>query len=360
MQTLSAGAATTKPACLTDRSCGEAVNEPTFKADERAREACDWALDQLGLSEAVFCPASADAGFRRYFRLSVGDRSWIVMDAPPATEDCHPYLRVGSLMTAAGLHVPEVRASDLNRGFLLISDLGRRTYLDAIKTNTENLNLLYRDAISALVAWQRASRAGVLPDYDARLFHSELQLFLDWYLGRHLNVRLTTDECAEIRGAFDALVASIGSQPRVYVHRDYMVRNLMVSDPNPGIIDFQDAMWGPIAYDPICLLKDAFVSWPDTCVEDWLAQYHAEASSARLPIPGWSAFRRDCDLTGLQRHLKVLGIFARIRYRDGKPSYLEDTPRFVQYVMQVVTQYRELAPVQKVFERYVLPAVGFQ
>lgn len=334
------------------------VSEPKFETDDRARCARDWALDQLGLPEAVFSPASADAGFRRYFRLRVDGRSWIIMDAPPATEDCRPYLRVGSLMAAAGLHVPEVRASDLRRGFLLISDLGQHTYLDAIMTHVGSPERLYRDAIAALVAWQRASKPGILPDYDSSLLKRELRLFLDWYLGRHLKVILTADDRAEIWGVFDNLIASIGSQPRVFVHRDYMVRNLMVSNPNPGIVDFQDAMWGPIAYDPICLMKDAFISWPSSRVDEWLAEYHGAASYAHLPVPRWSEFRRDCDLAGLQRHLKVLGIFARIRYRDGKPQYLEDAPRFVRYVMQVVRRYRELSSLQKAFERYVLPSVA--
>lgn len=333
------------------------VSEPKVETDDRARCARDWALEQLGLQEAVFSPASADAGFRRYFRLSVDKRSWIIMDAPPATEDCRPYLRVGSLMAAAGLHVPEVLASDLGRGFLLMSDLGKHTYLDVITAHVESPDRLYRDAIAALVAWQRASKRGILPDYDSSLLKRELRLFLDWYLGRHLNVILTADDQAVIWGAFDDLTASIGSQPRVFVHRDYMVRNLMVSNPNPGIIDFQDAMWGPISYDPICLMKDAFVSWPSSRVDEWLAQYHGAASKSRLPIPRWSEFRRDCDLAGLQRHLKVLGVFARICYRDGKTQYLKDAPRFVRYVMQVVRHYPELSALQKAFERYVLPSV---
>lgn len=336
------------------------VSEPLFEPDDRALEARDWALAQLGFSEAVFSEASADAGFRRYFRLCMDGCSWIVMDAPPATEDCRPYLRVGSLMAAAGLHVPEVLASDLDRGFLLVSDLGKCTYLDAIAVNSGDPDVLYREAIAALVIWQRASQPGVLPTYDSGLFQRELQLFLDWYLGRHLNIGLTADERDELQNAFDFLTASIGSQPQVYVHRDYMVRNLMVSNPNPGIIDFQDAMWGPIAYDPVSLVKDAFVSWPEVQVEEWLARYHGEAVSADLPIQSWPIFRRDCDLVGIQRHLKVLGVFARIRYRDGKPRYLEDAPRFIRYLMQVIFHYQELAPLEKVFERYVLPVAGLQ
>lgn len=327
----------------------------SLSADTRAAQAYAWACQALALPQAAFAPASADASFRRYFRISDGGRSWIVMDAPPQQEDCRPFVRVAALLRDAGVHVPAVLAQDLESGFLLLSDLGRQTFLEAM--NEADAERLFVAAIDALILWQRASRPQVLPDYDEALLRRELNLFPDWYLARHLGVTLQQAERDALETVFARLVAEALAQPRVYVHRDYMPRNLMLSQPNPGVLDFQDAVYGPIAYDPISLFKDAFHSWPAQRVEWGLRCYHQRAGAAGLPLPSWPQFRRDCDWIGLQRHLKILGIFARLTHRDGKPRYVADTPRFVRYVMEVVPAYPELAPLQALFERHILTQV---
>ncbi|WP_366943248.1 phosphotransferase [Nevskia sp.] len=320
-------------------------------------------MNALTLADAHFAPASADASFRRYFRVSAQGQSWIVMDAPPEREDCGPFLKVGALLLDAGVNVPQVVAQDLDQGFLLLTDLGRQTYLDVI--NEANADALFAPAIAALIRWQRASKPGVLPDYDAALLARELALFPDWYLARHLGIRLSGADLADWNTVCERLIAAALAQPKVYVHRDYMPRNLMLSAPAPdvqvGVLDHQDAVHGPIAYDPICLFKDAFLSWPEARVDGWLRQYHAAGSAAGLPLnPDYAAFRRDADWIGVQRHLKVLGIFARINYRDGKPKYLADTPRFIRYVIDVARRYPELAPLAGLFERLVLPRVPLE
>jgi len=332
------------------------VTASTAALDDRAVLARDWALESLSLADAGFAPASADASFRRYFRVSSGAQSWIVMDAPPAREDCRPFLKVGALLHQAGVNVPQVVAQDLEQGFLLLTDLGRQTYLDVI--NEANADALFAPAIEALIRWQLASQPGVLPDYDAALLARELALFPDWYLTRHLGITLSGADLADWNTVCERLIAAALVQPKVFVHRDYMPRNLMLSAPLPqpqvGVLDHQDAVYGPIAYDPICLFKDAFLSWPEACVDGWLRQYHATGLAAGLALQAdYAAFRRDADWIGVQRHLKVLGIFARINYRDGKPKYLADTPRFVRYVTDVARRYEELAPLASLFERLV-------
>ena len=324
-------------------------------ADVRAAQAYRWACGVLSLPQAGFAPASADASFRRYFRIRDGARSWIVMDAPPAQEDCRPFLHVAALLRQAGVHVPEVLGQDLEAGYLLLSDLGLQTMLQAI--TPDNADALFRDAIDALIVWQQASRPAVLPPYDEALLRRELNLFPDWYLGRHLGLSLDPAGRGALEGQFRLLIDAALAQPQVYVHRDYMPRNLMLSRPNPGVLDFQDAVYGPLAYDPISLFKDAFMSWPAERVEWGLRTYHQRAAAAGLTVPDWPQFRRDCDWIGLQRHLKILGIFARLTHRDGKPRYVADTPRFVRYVMEVLPAYPELAPLRGLFERQVLPRV---
>lgn len=278
------------------------------------------------------------------------------MDAPPAQEDCRPFIAIAGLLAEAGVHVPRIIAQDLERGFLLLSDLGRQTYLDVL--TEANADALFEPAIDALIAWQRASRPGVLPEYDEALLRRELALFPDWYLARHLNLTLTGAALASWQQLCDRLVENALAQPRVYVHRDYMPRNLMLSTPNPGVLDFQDAVYGPIAYDPICLFKDAFLSWPEARVEAWLRRYHERAAAAGLPVPAWPQFQRDAALIGLQRHLKVLGIFARINYRDGKPKYLADTPRFLRYAQTAAQAEPMLAPLAQLLEQEILPRAG--
>nr|WP_028080304.1 phosphotransferase [Solimonas soli] len=324
---------------------------PTTEPDARAAAARDWALQQLALDEARFAPASADASFRRYFRVEAGQRSWVVMDAPPEREDCRPFIRVAQLLDEAGLHGPRVLAQDLARGFLLLADLGRQTYLHRIQAGGADAEALMSDAIDALIRWQLASRPGVLPPYDAALLQRELALFPDWYVARHLQTSLSATQAERLAGIERLLVASALAQPRVYVHRDYMPRNLMVSTPNPGIVDFQDAVEGPLAYDVVSLFKDAFLSWPADQVERWRALYVQRARKAGLPLADDGEFARQFDWMGVQRHLKVIGIFARINYRDGKPHYLADVPRFIGYVREVAQRYRELTPLLQLFDQ---------
>ncbi|MDB5972413.1 MAG: aminoglycoside phosphotransferase [Hydrocarboniphaga sp.] len=317
--------------------------------DPRRDQARDFALQALVLSDAAFEPASTDASFRRYFRLSAGERSWIVMDAPPAQEDCAPFIRIAGMMEQAGLHVPKVLAQDLQRGYLLLSDLGRQTWLNVI--SEANADALFASAIDALLRWQLASKPGVLPAFDEPLLRRELALFPDWYVARHLRSVFTTEQSAIWNHVQGLLVKSALAQPQVYVHRDYMPRNLMLSTPNPGVLDFQDAVYGPISYDAVSLLKDAFLSWPQQRVETWARQYWQRARDAGLPVrEDFDAFFQDFEWMGVQRHLKVLGIFARIHYRDGKPKYLADTPRFVRYLRQTATRYAGLAPLLRLFD----------
>jgi len=271
------------------------------------------------------------------------------MDAPPEREDCNPFINVAALMYGAGVHVPEVIAHDLDRGFLLLSDLGTTTYLKAL--TDQNADALFSDAIDALIKWQLASREGVLPPYDEALLTRELELFPDWYMSRHLGVQPDAEQRKFLDELFASLVATSLAQPKVYVHRDYMPRNLMVSAPNPGVLDFQDAVHGPITYDVVSLFRDAFISWPEEQALDWTVRYWERAKRAGLPVGAdFGAFYRDFEWMGLQRHLKVLGIFARIHYRDGKAGYLDDTPRFLTYARNVAERYVELQGLLKLFD----------
>ncbi len=272
------------------------------------------------------------------------------MDAPPPREDCRPFVRIAKLLADAGVHAPTVLSQDLEQGFLLLTDLGTTTYLQAL--NDDNADALFGDALDTLVRWQLATREGVLPPYDEALLRRELELFPDWYVVRHLGHALSDAERQSLDAIFDRIIASNLAQPNVFVHRDFMPRNLMHTKPNPGVLDFQDAVLGPISYDVACLFKDAFISWPEERVLDWTIRYWERARRARLPVPShFGDFFRDVEWMGLQRHLKVLGIFARIRHRDGKSGYVEDTPRFIAYVRPVVERYRELQPLARLIDR---------
>ena len=318
--------------------------------DDRFRALDAWLREALDGDVARVEPASADASFRRYFRVFSSDGTRIAMDAPPAREDSRPFVRVSQLMRDAGLNAPEVIRHDLAQGFLLVSDLGTRPYLEALE-NAADVDRLFGDATTALVRWQSATREGVLPEYDERLLRRELELFPDWYVARHLGVDLTPSQRQSLDQLFAAIVARNLSEPRVFVHRDYMPRNLMVCDPNPGILDFQDAVHGPISYDVACLYRDAFVSWDEQRVLDGTIRYWEKARAARLPVRAdFSDFWRDVEWMGLQRHLKVLGIFARLCHRDGKAGYVADTPRFIGYVRQTVGRYDELAPLGRLLD----------
>ncbi|OHC26961.1 MAG: aminoglycoside phosphotransferase [Pseudomonadales bacterium RIFCSPHIGHO2_02_FULL_60_43] len=291
---------------------------------------------------ATLTSASSDASFRRYFRWQGAGRSLIVMDAPPPQEDCAPFVKVANLLAEAHLNVPQILAADLERGFLLLNDLGRQTYLDVI--NEDNADELFADALQALLAFQRLSMTTPLPHYDDALLRRELQLFPEWYVQRHLGVEFSEEQQALWQRASQLLIDSALAQPKVLVHRDYMPRNLMLSEPNPGVLDFQDAVYGPVTYDVTCLFKDAFLSWPEARVSSWLGQYWQQALEAGVPVqPVLDDFLRASDLMGVQRHLKVIGIFARICHRDGKPKYLGDVPRFFSYIEAVLARRPELA-----------------
>ncbi len=291
---------------------------------------------------ASLTPASSDASFRRYFRWQAEGRSLILMDAPPPQEDCRPFVRIAALLADSGVHVPRILAQDLERGFLVLDDLGRQTWLEVL--NADNADALFEQALQALVRFQCMPGADALPPYDDALLRRELQLFPDWYLQRHLGVELNEVQRDQWQRICDLLVGSALAQPRVFVHRDYMPRNLMLSEPNPGILDFQDAVHGPISYDVTSLFKDAFLSWPEARVQAWLQRYWQLAREAGLAVPAeFAEFQRMSDLMGVQRHLKVIGIFARICHRDGKPKYLADVPRFFAYIEAVLARRPELA-----------------
>ena len=306
---------------------------------------------RYGLRAEALAPASSDAGFRRYFRVpSESGRSFIVMDAPPEHENTPQYLKVCALMREAGLNVPEVFEADLDAGFALISDLGNQTYLDVL--NEENAAKLMDAATTALVTWQKASRPGVLPEYDRAVLERELELFPEWYVKRHRGVEWDETERKWWAMTKEFILKNNLREAQVFVHRDFMPRNLMVSDPMPGVIDFQDALYGPVSYDIASLLRDAFVSWGESFVLDTTIRYWEKARRAGIPVPeDFGVFYRDVEFMGVQRHLKVLGIFARINYRDGKPKYLADTPRFIDYVRKTSQRYSELSPLMHLIER---------
>jgi hypothetical protein len=308
-----------------------------------------WLAPQLGVSFHL-TPASEDASFRRYWRATLADGgTYVAMDAPPDKEDCRPFVRVAHMLSAAGVHAPEIIAQELDQGFLLLSDLGSRTYLEAL--NDANSAALIADATETLLRWQLATRAGELPPYDEALLRREMNLFPQWYVGRHLKKELSAAQKERLESVFFLLVKSALAQPTVYVHRDYMPRNLMVCEPNPGVLDFQDAVRGPITYDVVSLVRDAFVSWEEERVLDWVVRYWDTARSRGLPVDAdFGEFWRALEWMGLQRHLKVLGIFARINYRDGKSKYLQDTPRFIGYARSVSRRYRELAPLARLLD----------
>ncbi len=312
----------------------------TLETTDHRREALEtWAsgiLGELLRSE----PASSDASFRRYFRLYHSGGTVIAMDAPPEREPCDRFVEVAGLLAAGGINVPRILAKDLARGFLLLSDLGRQTYLDVLEP--ANADALFAEAVDTLVRLQGIAVPAGLPGYDAALLWRELDLFRDWYLGQHLGRAGEPGLLDAFSTLGETLVTRILAQPRVLVHRDYMPRNLMAGTP-PGVLDFQDAVLGPISYDPLCLFRDAFVSWPDEQVQGWLGLYWQKARAAGLPVPvNLHEFLCDCDVIGVQRHLKVIGIFARIRHRDGKPRYLEDVPRFLAYLRAAAGRRPEL------------------
>lgn len=319
---------------------------------ERIGQIRNWLVELFPGRAFALVPASADASFRRYFRATFDDgMTRIVMDAPPVHEDVRPWLHVQRLFAAAGAHVPEVLAQDIERGFLLISDLGSTTYLSALAAGMD-ADSLYRAALDTLIDIQRTSRPGALPAYDRTLLERELGLFPEWYLGRHLGLELDTAEQNALAAVFEKILAVNLAEPCVFVHRDYHSRNLMVDGARPGVIDFQDAVYGPITYDLVSLFKDAYVEWDEEQTLDWLARYWEKAKKAGLPVAAdFGVFFRDYEWMGVQRHLKVLGIFARLKHRDGKDGYLKDMPRVAAYLRASCARYGELAPLLRLLDK---------
>jgi aminoglycoside/choline kinase family phosphotransferase len=300
----------------------------------------------------TLAPASEDASFRRYFRVRLADgRSFVVMDAPPEKEDCRPFLHVAALFAAAGAHVPAIHTQDLQSGFLLLEDMGDATFLDEFGRQGD-ADLLYTAASETLIRIQLASREGALPEYDRALLERELALFPDWYVAQERRRELAPRDRQVLSAAFESLLANNLAQPRVFVHRDYHSRNLMVCAPLPGVLDFQDAVYGPITYDLVSLFRDAYVRWEEARVLDWLVRYWEKARKAGLPVRAdFAEFYRDFEWMGAQRQLKVIGIFARLCHRDGKQRYLADIPRVMGYLLATCRRYRELAPLAQLLER---------
>lgn len=333
--------------------------------DNRQQQLKDWLAAVLQQADFRLTTASADASFRRYFRVHLAEgNTLIAMDAPPPQEDCTPFVKVAQLLLEAGLNVPQVIAQDLENGFLLLSDLGDDTYLSQL--NADVAPRLYADATDALVKMQLASKQDILPNYDAALLTREMQLFPDWYIAKHLGVTLDDQQQITLQKTFELLNQNILAQAQVYVHRDYHSRNLMVcadkTGANPGVLDFQDAVYGAITYDLVSLLKDAYIAWDEGQVIDWAVRYWQAARKANLPVPAdFSEFYRDFEYMGAQRHIKVLGIFARLYHRDGKEGYLKDMPLVMHYLRRVCERYIELKPMLRLLDvlESKQPQVGY-
>ena len=332
---------------------------PQTPADPRLEQLNSWLSglpDTLQLAVDSLQPASADASARRYFRLAspaAACGTVIAMDAPP-TEKCREFIEIAGLMDSAGLRVPTILAFDLEQGFILLSDLGQHTYIELL--TPERAPGMMQAALATLTDWQLASRPGVLPVYDQAFLRRELDLFPEWYLGRHLGRDLADPALrATLEAVFEPLTRSALAQPQVFMHRDFMPRNLMADPaaPNarPGVLDFQDAVYGPIGYDVISLFRDALISWDEDFELDCLVRYWEQARRVGLPVrDDFADFYRELEWMGLQRHLKILGLFARLWYRDKKPRYLADTPRFIDYARKVARRYRELAPLARLLD----------
>jgi aminoglycoside/choline kinase family phosphotransferase len=333
---------------------------PVPWADARRQAAFEHWLGSIaerhGLCAHTLQLASADASFRRYLRIDARLGSLIIMDAPPPQEDVRPFVRVARCIDAAGLNGPRVLESDLDQGFLLLSDLGRELYLGALHSaDAAQADALMRDAIAALVQWQLKVPALDLPPYDEALLARELALFPEWCVRREFGLQWGEPELARWNQVCRALIDSALAQPTVAVHRDWMPRNLMVATPNPGILDFQDAVRGPVSYDVASLLRDAFISWDEEREIDWAVRYWSQAKRAGVPLgedlsADFGEFWRALEWMGLQRHLKVLGIFCRLKHRDGKAAYAEDLPRFFAYATKVATRYAPLRPLLSLLE----------
>jgi aminoglycoside/choline kinase family phosphotransferase len=326
--------------------------------DPRRAMLDEWLRRDLGFTASEVTPASADASFRRYFRVRDRERSFVAMDAPPEREDLGPFIAIAAALGAIGVNVPEVLEADRGRGFLLLTDFGTTLYLDALESGGD-VAQLYADATEALLAIQArgGTAAAALPAYGVATLNRELQLFPEWFLARHLGASQGAGDAELIERSFARLTAAALEQPQVFVHRDYHSRNLMVTAArNPGILDFQDAVRGAVTYDLVSLLKDCYIAWPRPRVLDWVRDYRRRALAGGVAIPGDELdFVRWFDLMGVQRHLKVLGIFARLWYRDGKAGYLRDLPRVLAYVVATTRAYAELGELDHYLRERVLP-----
>ncbi len=321
----------------------------------RTQQLNDWLQQQLPKQHFELAPASADASFRQYFRITFrqsDQASLIVMDAPPEHEDCRPFVQVCQLLQQAGVHVPTIHAQDLEQGFLLLSDMGHRTYLQQLDTQRPmDAGKLYDAATDALINIQLASKPGILPEYNRERLLREMQLFPDWYIDKHLNAELSEFQQGRLKTTFEHILSNNLAQPQVFVHRDYHSRNLMLSQPNPGILDFQDAVYGPITYDLVSLFKDAYIYWEEPHILEWLIRYWEKARRAKLPVAAdFGEFYRDFDWMGVQRHLKVLGIFARLSHRDGKAEYLKDIPLVRHQLRASCARYVDLKPLLNILD----------
>jgi len=335
-------------------------NSPTSaEHDARLALLTEW-LGSLDLVDtATRRPASSDASFRRYFRLDVapalrgklGD-TLIAMDAPPERENVPAFIHVQGLLHEAGVTVPAIVARDVERGFLLLSDLGTTTYLQRL--DPDNSAFMYSDAVDALIKFQLHSQPGVLPEFDRAFVLREMNLFPEWYLGRHLGATLGEAQQAQLDKVFEAITANVLAQQQVFMHRDFHSRNLMFLDAgNPGVLDFQDAVYGPVTYDLASLLRDAYIQWDEEIVLDWVVRYWQSAKQVGLPVnPDIDAFYRDFEFMALQRHLKILGIFCRLNYRDGKDIYLGDLPTVLDYVRKTANRYTELKPLLRLLDTF--------
>ena len=317
---------------------------------ERLDRGRDWVRSSLGVERVELEPASADASFRRYFRVRADDATRILMDAPPDREDCRPYVAVTDLLAGAGVHVPAIHARDLDAGFLLLEDLGTRCYLDAL--DETSADRLYGDAIEAMLRMQVEIPPVRVPDYDTALVLRELALFDEWFLARHLGIELDGAAADVLSRSYGLLAGRFAARAPVFVHRDYHSRNLMKTvERNPGVLDFQDAVAGPAVYDLVSLLRDVYVEWPAPRVEAWMLDYHREARARGVPVAdGTEAFLADVDLVGAQRHLKIAGIFARLCHRDAKPGYLRDIPLTLRYLRAECARQDGLAPLARLLD----------
>jgi aminoglycoside/choline kinase family phosphotransferase len=336
--------------------------------DARLAQLNSW-LDTLGLVEVGSRrPASSDASFRRYFRLDVLPQlqdklgaTLIAMDAPPERENVPAFIHVAGLLLEAGVNVPAIVARDVPNGFLLLSDLGTTTYL--ARLNADNATFMYSDAVDALIKFQLHSQPGVLPEFDRAFVLREMNLFPEWFIEKHLGVTMTAEQKAQLDAVFDTIAANVLAQQQVFMHRDFHSRNLMFMDrDNPGVLDFQDAVYGPVTYDLASLLRDAYIQWDEEIVLDWVVRYWQSAKKVGLPVnPDIDAFYKDFEFMGLQRHLKILGIFCRLNYRDGKPIYMGDLPTVMDYVRKTANRYTALKPLARLLDSFEekAPQVGY-